>query len=199
MKAYSTLVAGDTGGGKTTLMREMHDRFPGLSVWVNHNGESNVAGVRARGAAGIRGARRNTVNLQTSDVNDGTRIAREVGREYFDRTGYPFQVVVDEAQNDALPDGSTVPDTPTRRGLHEDRDHGGKWVVATQDPSDLHYTPLKQCRWFVWCGTPSAWHQGFLDYWRIDRSVLPDDAYSFVVMDKNMEPVYRGETNPKYG
>lgn len=199
MKAYHTLVAGDTGGGKTTLMREMHDRFPGLSIWVNHNGETNVAGVRASGVEAVQNSTRNTVNLQVEDVNEGSRMARSVGRSYHEATGYPFQVIVDEAQTAALPDGSTVPDTPLRRGLHEDRDHGGKWVVATQDPSDLHYTPIKQCRWFVWCGTPSAWHQGFLDYWRIDKADLPDREYAFVVMDKNMEPVYRGETSKKYG
>jgi hypothetical protein len=132
-------------------------------------------------------------------VNEGAKLAREFGRDYWEQTGYPFQVIVDEAQDEALPDGSTTPDTPVKRGLHQDRDHGGKWVVASQDPSDLHYTPLKQCQWYCWVGPWATFHEGFIRYFNIDKSTLPTADYQYVVLDKQMSPVYQGETDPTYG
>jgi hypothetical protein len=199
MKAHHTLVAGDSGGGKTTLMRELHDTFPGLSIYLNHTGESAVAGKRARGLRAIQTADGNTINLRVSDAREGAEIAREAGRSYHEATGYPFQVIADEAQESLLPDGTNAPDTAVKRGLHQDRDHGGKWVVATQDPTDLHYTPLKQVQHWVWVGPWSTFHEGFLRYFSMPREKLPDEEFQFVKFDKQMNVVYRGETDPKYG
>lgn len=199
MQAHHTLVAGDSGGGKTTLMREMHDTFPGLSIWVNHNGESGVAGKRASGLRAIQTADRNTINLRVSDAREGAQTAREAARSYHEATGYPAQVIADEAQEDLLPDGTNAPDTAVKRGLHQDRDHGVKWVVATQDPTDLHYTPLKQVQHWVWVGPWSTFHEGFLRYFSMPREELPDEAFQWVKFNKQMGVTGRGETKQKYG
>lgn len=199
MRAHHTGVFGDSGGGKTTFMREMHTKFTGLSIWVNHNGESNISGKRCRGKKAMLSADDARLNLICDDVNDGTRMAREVGQEYHKRTGYGYQVIVDEAQESALPDGSSSPDTPLKRMLHQDRSDGGKAVVATQDPTDLHYTPLKQVVNWVWVGEWSPFHEGFLRYFSIPTDELPNENYRYVVFDKQMNFSYRGETKSKFG
>jgi hypothetical protein len=199
MKAHHTLVAGDSGGGKTTLMRELHDTYPGLSIWINHHDESNVAGKRASGLRAIQTADRTTINLRVSDGVRGAEIAREACREYHEASGFPAQIIADEVQDGLLPDGSSPPDTPVKQGLHQDRDHAIKWVVASQDPSDLHYTPLKQIQHWIWVGPWSTFHEGFLRYFSIPRDDLPSEPYEWVKFDKRMTVTGRGTTKEKYG
>ena len=50
MQAYHTLVAGDSGGGKTTYLREAHDTYPGLSIWIDHS-DDGVDGIGLRDAS----------------------------------------------------------------------------------------------------------------------------------------------------
>lgn len=197
MKAEHALVCGDSGGGKTTLMREMHQTFDGVSIWINHNSERvpgrSVSTVTELANAIEAGARR--INLTTSDALAAVEAARSVAYHVVDgRT----QIVVDEAHN-LLPDGSVDADNPLKQSLHEDRSEGVRVVVATQDPSDLAYTPIKQVQYITWVGGWSVFHDGFIRYFSIPRDELPTEAFEYVVFNKRMEVEYRGETEEQYG
>lgn len=204
MQAYHTLVAGDSGGGKTTLMRQMHAEFNGLSIWINHtnadglDGRSIKSGATVRSASEARQSDAVRLNWVTSDPTETAREARQVAHEYHDATGYPVQVVIDEA-HEVLPDGKVDVDNPVKRMLHEDRDRALKVVIATQDPSDFDYTPIKQCKYWVWVGEWSVFHDGFLRYFSIPRDELPTEPYEYVVFDKRMNVLYRGETEARFG
>jgi DNA helicase HerA-like ATPase len=204
MQAFHTLVAGDSGGGKTTLMRQMHAEFNGLSIWINHtnadglDGRSIKSGATVRSAAEARQSSAVRLNWVTGDPTETAAAARQVAHEYNDATGYPVQVVIDEA-HEVLPDGKVDVDNPVKRMLHEDRDKALKVVIATQDPSDFDYTPIKQCKYWVWVGEWSVFHDGFLRYFSIPRDELPTEPYEYVVFDKRMQVLYRGETEERFG
>jgi hypothetical protein len=120
------------------------------------------------------------------DPLDAAASARSVAHDYHRQTGYPTQVIADEAQDGMLPDGDVEADNPVKRMLHEDRDKALKVQVATQDPQDLEYTPLKQCRYWVWVGEWSTFHRGFINYFDLPKSELPTEPYQVVVFDKRM-------------
>lgn len=127
---------------------------------------------------------------------------RAVAHGYYERTGYPVQVIVDEAHRH-LPDSekkSSAKNNTLAAMLHEDRDKGVKIVLASQDPTDFYYPPLKQCKWLVWCGPPSTFHRGFRRYYSIDVDDLPDERFQYVVIRPSDPPrvVYQGETNEVY-
>lgn len=197
MKAEHALVCGDSGGGKTTLMREMHQTFDGVSIWINHNSERvpgrSVSTVTELANAVEGGARR--INLTATDALGAVEAARSVAYHVVDgRT----QIIVDEAHN-LLPDGSVDADNSLKQSLHEDRSEGVRVVVATQDPSDLAYTPIKQVQYITWVGGWSVFHDGFIRYFSIPRDELPKAAFEYVVFNKRMEVEYRGETEEQYG
>lgn len=206
MQAYHALVTGDSGGGKTTLLREMHDTYNGLSIWVDFStdGVSGISGRALDSAATVHSeaeARRTNatrIRWRTDDPVEAAAGARAVANDYHRATGYPTQVIVDEAQN-VLPDGKVDPSNPVKTMLHEDRDKALKCVLATQDPSDLDYTPIKQCQYWTWVGGWSVFHDGFIRYFSIPRENLPTEPYEYVVMNKRMEVLYRGETQASYG
>ncbi|WP_042666108.1 ATP-binding protein [Haloferax sp. ATB1] len=203
MQAYHTVVTGDSGGGKTTLLREMQAEFPGLSIWVNFTNTDGITGrdlddaatVRSVGEARASDATR--LNWVTDSPLETARQARTVAHEYHEATGFPTQVIFDEAQN-VLPDGEVDSDNPVKRMLHEDRDKALKVVIATQDPSDLDYTPIKQCKFWVWVGEWAVFHDGFLRYFSIPRDDLPTEPYQYVVFDKRMNVLHRAETQEAY-
>lgn len=197
MDAHHIGVFGDSGSGKSTYIHERHATFSGLSIYLNHHGEGGIRGARIHGYEGALRADRTTLNMKVDDPVVGAKQARSFAREYASETGHPAQIVVDEAQ-DVMPDGS-ADDNPVRDGLHKDRDRRIKWVVATQDPSDLAYGPLKQCAHFVWVGEPASWHEGFFRYFRVPRDDLPGKRFRYVVLDKQMNVVHRGTTDPTYG
>ena len=198
MQAKHALICGDSGGGKTTLMREMQSTFDGVSIWINHNDERLPRATRVD----------NFDQLQAEIGQGGTRIDYRTGEplaavEHARSMAYhvlddPMQIVVDEAHN-LLPSGSVDADNPLKAALHEDRDVGVQVVVATQDPSDLEYTPIKQVQHIVWCGEWSVFHDGFIRYFSIPRNELPTEPYQYVVFDKRMNVNYRGETNEVFG
>jgi DNA helicase HerA-like ATPase len=202
-QAYHTLVTGDSGGGKTTRLREMHAEYRGLSVWIDHTGTDGIDGRALEDAETVtseREARRASstrLRWRCSDPLPAVAAARRVLRDYHAETGHPSQLIVDEAQDQALPDGIDS-DNPLKQSLHQDRDQRTKVVVATQDPSDLNYTALKQCRWFTWVGPWSTFHDGFLRYFSIPRDDLPTERFEWVRFDKRMKPVARGETKEQY-
>lgn len=200
MKAYHTLVTGSSGGGKTTLLRELHETFPGLSIWVNHSGESGVAGKRASGQQAMRSSDRNLINLQVGDADSGCELAREFAREYTSATGFPAQIIVDECHQTSLAQGEGA----LKNGLHEDRDSRIKWVPATQSVQNLKesrgYAGISQCEWIVWVGTTKAFQDGFIKYYQLDEAGLPEDRFKFHKIEPSRPPkvVYRGETKEKY-
>jgi len=206
MKAYHTLVTGDSGGGKSTLLAEMAAEFPGLTIIIDPVVEPedspdnkftghNLSGAKTvRSAAAARRADARIIHWVTDQPDTAAGEARAIAKDYRNATGYPAQIIVDEAQETGLADG----EGPVKAGLHGDRDDAIKWVVATQDPSDLSYPPLKQCKTWVWVGEPAMWHQGFLRWWGMDESALPGRDYEYVVFDKSGREQYRGETKREY-
>jgi DNA helicase HerA-like ATPase len=206
MQAHHTLVTGDSGGGKSTLLREMQFNFNGLSVWVNHDGADGLTGRGGRNAttvhsaAALRSASSPRINYRVSkdSLTDALAAARETAIQYREDTGYPAQVILDECQTEA--DEKLEPSHPLKRMLHEDRDKGVKTVLSTQDPSDLqkNYSMIKQCKLFAWVGEWSVFHDGFIRYFNIPRDELPTEPYRYVVFDKRMRVQYRGETSEEY-
>ena len=205
MNAEHTLICGDSGGGKTTLMREMHATFDGVSIWINHNGErvpdgrgfGHATTVDTFGELQEAAASRDraAINYRTNNALEAVQQARSIAYHVVDG---PVQIVIDEA-HDYLPDGKVDKDNPLKQSLHEDRSAGVRVVLATQDPSDFHYTPIKQCSYIVWCGSWSVFHDGFIRYFSIPRERLPTDPYRYVVLNKRMEVLYQGETKEQYG
>lgn len=204
MQAYHTLVAGDSGGGKTTYLREAHATYPGLSIWIDHHGVDGIGGRSLDDAETVRSEREarqsdaTRLRWRCDDPLDAARGARAVAHDYHDSTGYPTQVIADEAQDGMLADGDVEADNPIKRMLHEDRDKALKVQVATQDPQDLEYTPLKQCKYWVWVGEWSTFHRGFINYFDLPKSELPTEPYQVVVFDKRMNVLHRTETKEEY-
>jgi len=209
MKAYHCLVTGSSGGGKTTWLRQMHATTKAASVFMTaKKRESNVAGTPVNSRRGLNTAVRRA--SRGSDVRckwfgasypQDAETVREWAHDVHEHRDWPVQIIVDECQNDPGMDGSTSETGGAiRKGLHEDRDMAIKWVVCTQDPQDLDYPPLKQCRTFVWCGPAKTWHKGFLVYYNLEELDLPQREYQVAEIDPSLPPevVWRGETNPTY-
>lgn len=215
MKAYHTLVVGDSGGGKTTYLREKHATANAASVFLTDKpSESNISGTRVRGRKALNTA----VNRADSPTDvrakwlgasypDAVHTVREWAYDLRTHRGWSTQVIVDEADG-ALPDSESLSgsssDNPLRDGLHGDRDRGIKYMLATQDPSDLYYPPVKQCRWFVWVGKAAPWHEGFARYFGFTdmRGELPAEEFEYVVFEKgsgmSWSVAHRGKTNKRY-
>lgn len=196
MQAEHTLICGDSGGGKTTLMREMHQSFGGVSIWINHNSE-RVPGRSVSTVSELENEIRSgatRLNLSAGNALAAVEAARSVAYHVVDgRT----QIIADEAHN-LLPDGDVETDNSLKQALHEDRSEGVRVVVATQDPSDLAYTPIKQVQYITWVGGWSVFHDGFIRYFSIPREELPKEPFEYVIFNKRMEVVYRGETKEQY-
>lgn len=192
--AEHLLVAGASGGGKTTYLRELHARHDGPSIFLTPKANETTATddppdrIRKAGA----------------EYPGDIRLAREWAR---DRSG-TVQVIVDECQSaPSFVEG----DGPIRSGLHEDRSSGVKWAIATQSPSDLrtrenNYSPIQQCKLWVWCGPLKTWHTGFFRANGMSDMTdrLPEENYSYAVIDPtaSLDPsdriVYRGTTTERF-
>jgi len=200
MKSHHALVAGDSGGGKTTLLRELHV-VNDPSIWINHNREDVPTGHQRDDATSVRSlpelkkaiaAGKTTINYRVDNQKTGVRHARSIGYHRTDS----LQVIVDEAQN-ILPDNAES-DNPLKQGMHEDRDEGIYYRVASQDPGDIDSGALKQCAYYVWVGEWATFHQGFFRYFNVPTEELPTEPYRYVVLNKRMGVVYRGRTKQEF-
>jgi len=183
-QAVHALVAGSSGGGKTTLLREMHDSFSGPSIFLTSKPTDSLKDNPPKSI------------VKTSAVyDDDITKAREWALA---RPG-AVQIIVDEVQFSGLADGGG----PIARGLHEDRDRGIKWVLATQSPQDLRggYTSLQQVQSIYWVGPAKTFHEGFFRYYRLTDIDFPEERFKYIKIIPSLPPVVHGpySTKKKYG
>jgi len=195
MNAEHVLVAGPSGGGKSTYLREMHARHDGPSIFLTTKGNERTAHHRPPKRIRKSSAR------YPSDI--------EQSRQWAISRSETVQIIVDECQNaPAFREG----DGPLADGLHEDRSRGVKYVIATQNPMDLRtnergYGPVQQAEYWVWCGPLKTWHEGFFQGNGMSDMIelLPSSNYEYVVIDPTASIpsreriVARGETNRRFG
>lgn len=207
IEATHTTIAGDSGGGKSTLLRELQDSFEGVSIWLNHNGERNIAkngrnAVHSKDGiiSHIQSAdswRNVKIDYRPSGIESGAATVKDVALEI--PRDVPVQVVADESHHLIADDNTTAADNPIKWLLHQGRDEKIRVVAATQDPMQWDYSPIKNAVNRVWVGQWAVEHKGYLNYFEFPRDELPTENYEYVVFDKRSNPVYRGETKPKYG
>lgn len=211
MRSEHAITGGVSDGGKTTLWREGHHVFEGVSIWVNHkDGDvssftERLAGVEAKGRQGCHDAAGQyerwedvRIDLRIPDVFDGLRLACAYARDLWDTAGVPTQIIVDEAHH-VLPKGSGGPEeNPANWALAEGRDKGIKLVLITQNPQMMDKTELLNARYWVWVGEYAQSQRGWLDYYGFDREQLPDDRFEYSVFNREMDLIDTGETNERY-
>jgi hypothetical protein len=190
VEAEHVLVCGPSGGGKTTYLRELHDRHDGPSIFMTTKKYERKAI-----SSPPRRIRRSSCRYP-EDVSKARQWARS-------RDG-TVQVIVDEVQN--VPTFKDGDDGPLRKMLHEDRSSGVKAVLSTQNPQDLrtnewNYGPLQQCQHVVWVGPARTWHRGFRNWLNLDADQLPSENYEYRVIRPSDPPavVFEGQTKKKYG
>jgi energy-coupling factor transporter ATP-binding protein EcfA2 len=202
--AEHVLVAGPSGGGKTTYLREMHAVHEGASAFLTPKTNERKAFDNTEYEQLSEGVYRRARVSSASYPRDIERT-----RKYAKQRSDSVQVIVDEAQQaPSFIDGRG----PVKNGLHEDRSAGVKWVIATQSPSDLRtnrngYGPIQQCKFWVWCGPLKTWHEGFFQSNGMSDMIdhMPENNYEYVVIDPTASLsaqeriVSRGKTNPKFG
>jgi hypothetical protein len=187
--AEHVIVAGPSGGGKTTYLREQHARHDGPSIFLTTKGYERTAADNP--------PRR--IRKSSADYPSDIETARDWARQYDGEV----QVITDEVQNAPTFHGDNG---PVRKMLHEDRSARVKAVIATQNPQDLHsrewnYGPLQQCKWVVWVGPAKTWHRGFREWLNLEPAQLPSENYTYHVIEPSDPPevVYKGTTDPRFG
>jgi len=181
-QAVHALVAGSSGGGKTTLLREMHDRFTGASIFITSKPDEPVLQNQAPASIVKTGA----------DYDADIERARLWALDRREKV----QIIVDEVQFSGLADG----EGPIAAGLHEDRDRAIKWVLATQSPQDLRggYTSLQQVQSIYWVGPARTFHEGFLRYYKLQDLEFPQERFKYIKIVPSLPPkVYGPYTTSK--
>lgn len=188
--AEHVLVAGPSGHGKTSFLREYHDKSDRWSAFLTTKPNERKAAQDP--------PRR--VRQSSCSYPDDIQRARKwaVGKDA------KTQVIVDEVQNaPTFKDGA---DGPVRKMLHEDREHRVKAVICTQNPQDLHnstwnYGPLQQCQQFIWVGESRTWHRGFREWLNLEQDQLPDSKFRWHAFRPTDPPelIETGRTHKKYG
>ncbi|QCC47434.1 hypothetical protein [Halobellus limi] len=221
MKAKHVMIGGSSGGGKTTYAREMYAKHNGVSIWVNHNDEDGLTSRDVDGARVARSfseakdlvtscttqreLRRLRIDYRCSDPTKGVADSRQLALAIADATDAEVctQIIVDEGHT-VLPDdedtSAVKTGNPLAKILHEDRDENVKGVVMTQDPTELYYPPIKNCKYFVWCGEVKTWHRGYLRYYGLNEVDLPTEDWRYVVIKPTDPPqvIDRGTTSEEY-
>ena len=209
-EAYHVGVVGASDGGKTTRLREHHETFNGVSVWVNFERSdgsyaSGVAGYRAGGRRAMNTAVSKfkswsdvRINLKVSDAKEGVSLAYQFAVDVWDTVGVPVQIVVDEADN-LISKGDTKEDSDLMVAIHEGRGKGVKVVLATQNPNNLPFNKLDSIKYWVWVGEWSKSMEGFINYYGLENDELPSERFQVRVFDRQAKLLYECETKEKYG
>jgi hypothetical protein len=194
VEAEHIAVAGPSGGGKTTYLRELHARHNGHSVFLTTKSNERKA---------MHNPPKRLVQSSASYPEDIL-----TARSWSHGRSGTTQIIVDESQNAPTFHGD---DGPLRNILHEDRSRGVKAVVATQNPQDWHsgewnYGPVQQAKRWVWVGPVKDWHRGFFSANGMNDVIpkLPTSDFEYVILNPtaSLSPeekiVYRGETDPQF-
>lgn len=204
-EAYHACICGPSDGGKTTRAREHHATFDGVSIWVNHNGESGIAGHRAIGPKAIATGigkfeewRDVRINLQSDSALEGLELALRVARDIWDTAGVPVQIILDEAHN-AFGDSydGNISDHPMMWAINEGRSHGIKMVPVTQNPQNMPYKKMDSIKYWVWVGEWSTPMSGFLTYYGF-KDKIDGERFHVTVFDRQSEVVHKTTTDEKY-
>jgi len=216
MEEKHVFLTGSSGGGKTSHLKMMYRDHDGIAVWVNHGDRSaglpgwiervesfEAIARRIEACESIEEVR--SLRLiydcpsDTAAIAPLKRLAKRVSDHFSNRVC--TLIAVDECAP-LLPDDdedSARENNPLAWLFHEGRDLNCKVAVATQDPGEVSYTPVKNLKWLVWAGKSKMFHRGFKQYWGLQDLDLPRENHKYVVMDPLDPPeiVYKGETDPE--
>jgi len=198
------MVCGPSDGGKTTRAREHHATFDGVSVWVNHNGASKVAGHRAAGPEALATGVGKfdawsdvRVNLVCDDPVDGFELAIRFAVDVWDTAGVPVQIVCDEIHNAFGADQPGPNDNPILWALNEGRDKGIKVLGVTQNPQNMPYKRMDSVKFWVWVGEYSTPMTGFLEYYGF-KDAITAERFRVTVFNRQSEVVHETTTTERY-
>lgn len=170
--AEHVLVAGPSGGGKTTYVGEMHERATAPSAFLSpKQGDTypeTIERVRELFIADGGG------QIIVDEVqNCPTFLSGEDG---------PVRKMLHEDRERGI---KAVLCTQNPQDLRT---------------TEWNYGPLQQCQYFVWTGEARTWHRGFREWLNVDADMLPDQQHSFVVIRPTDPPevVSSGETDPSF-
>jgi hypothetical protein len=205
MRAYHSLIHGTSGSGKTTLLREIAHNTPSPVIIVNHTDERDFPGQRASGRDAMQNAAAKysqwsdvRINLRVDDVFDGMKLARSYAVDLWDTVRVPCRIIVDEAHT-ALPDGANGDrDNPANWMLAEGRDKGIVLTLCTQNPHNLDKTELLNLRYWCPVGPPAEIQRGFIDYYGYPERVHDLDRMEYLVLNKQMDVEFEGETKERF-
>jgi hypothetical protein len=170
--AEHVLVAGPSGGGKTTYVGEMHAKASGPSIFLStKDGDSYPEDIsRARNAV--------------IDANGGQVIVDECQNAptFKDGADGPTRKMLHEDRERGV---KCVLATQNPQDLRT---------------SEWRYGPLQQCQYFVWVGPARTWHRGFREWLHVEADMLPNENFDYAVIEPSDPPkvAHSGVTDPQY-
>lgn len=170
--AEHVLVAGPSGGGKTTYVGEMHARADGPSAFLSP---------------------------KQGDTYPET-IQRV--RELFIAEGGGQIIVDECQNAPTFLEGADGPVRKMLHQDREAGIKAVLSTQNPQDlrTTEWNYGPLQQAQYFVWVGPARTWHRGFREWLNVEPEDLPDTNYEYVVLEPTDPPqvVAQGETDPSF-
>ncbi len=171
-QAEHVCVAGPSGGGKTTYLKEMHARADGPSAFLStKQGDRYPEDIQA-------------VRQAMIDAGGGQVIVDEVQNAptFLDGADGPVRKMLHEDRSKGI---KCVVATQNPQDLRT---------------TEWNYGPLQQCQYFVWVGEARTWHRGFREWLNLDQSQLPDRMFRYKVYRPTDPPevVAEGETDPTF-